>query len=73
MYLQRDAVLLADVTGELDYGLHPLDLPFDDLVEVLLLDLREGKEVDGTDVGTSSLGDKRPESLVDALGEEGSV
>ena len=48
--LQGKIVTLADIPGELDHGLHTLDLALDDLVEVLLFNRREGEEVDGADV-----------------------
>ena len=52
---------LADGAGKLDHGLHALDLALNDLVEVLLLDLGEGQEVDGADVaGLGDLGDEFP-------------
>ena len=70
-YLEREVVPLAQHAGELDDGLHALDFAFDDLVEVFLLDLGEGQEVDGADVtGLGVLGDEFPETLVDALGQE---
>ena len=61
------------IPSQLNNGLHTLDLPLNNLVKVLLLDLRERKEVDGADICARLLGDERPQALVDILGQEGSV
>ena len=46
-------------TSELDDGLHALDFPLDDLVEVLLLDIREEQEVHRTSITSRGiLGDE---------------
>ena len=65
---------LAQYTRQLNDGLHALDLPLDDDVEVLLLDLGEHKEVDGPGVaGLGILRDERPQALVDVLRQEGCI
>lgn len=45
-YLERDIVPLADVSCQVDNSLHPLHLPLDDLVEILLFNLWETQEMD---------------------------
>jgi len=50
-YLERKCVLVTNVTSEFDYDLHALDFALNDFVEILLINLRESKEVDGTCIG----------------------
>ena len=63
-------MLFAQVPGELNDGLHALHLALDNLVEVLLLDLGEGQEVNGTGIGFGVLRHEWLQALVDVLREE---
>ena len=65
---------LTEDTSQLNDSLHALHLSLNDNVEVLLLDIREGQEVDGTGVARLRvLRDEFPQALVEVLGQEGRV
>jgi hypothetical protein len=71
-FLQGDILALSDLTSLDDHILHPLDVKFDCLVDEVLVELRNLKEVDGVGAVFGGL-DAEPEVLVEGIGDEGHV
>jgi hypothetical protein len=73
-YLQSTIVPFSERTSELNHCLHALNLALNNGVKVLLLDLWELQKVYRSVVGDIwRLGDKRPQALIDVLGDKGSI
>jgi len=67
-------MFLSDIPSQFDDGLHALDLAFDNDIEVFLLDLWEGEEVDRAYISCRGVfRNERSECLIDVFCHEGSV
>ena len=65
---------IPNISCEFNDSLHPLNLSFDSLIEVFLLNLREQQEVNGPRIRlTRVFGDERSERLIDVLSQEWGV
>lgn len=73
-YLQGKCMPIPNISCEFNDSLHPLNLSFDSLIEVFLLNLREQQEVDRPRIRLVRIfRDERSERLIDVLSQEGGV
>ena len=65
---------IPNISCEFNDSLHPLNLSFNSLIEVFLLNLREQQEVNGPRIKlTRVFRDERSERLIDVLSQEGGI